>query len=215
MSVNKSLIDYVVSLDDENIATVKFVKKLKTRINYKGLLYRFKWTPEYFEELDIVLTKLGYQGQDEAIAHIRNFLTKQIKKISISTYNKKTGAALNDYTLDLKMKRCHMEMMRQLRNGIFVKPNRTTLDILSRLFSSNFSPPHADIENWINNNRWLIGYLLRQNRQLQDQWQARELEFVKYDQEKINHFNRTFLQRSGLKCLFFMHNIQPRPTHHK
>ena len=94
--LNTDLINYVLSLDesknDKKEAVEQFIGKLNEKINYQETLDEFEWTEKGFEKIDRLLVELGYRGQDETIALIKEFLRNKLKDLPIMTYNKLFGA---------------------------------------------------------------------------------------------------------------------------
>lgn len=175
--INKDLVDYVVSLDGESKETANFVKKLKKPSNYKSILADFNWSPKYFEKLDDTLIKLGYQGHDDAIQKIKEFLTKQINKMSVKAYNKATGAKLKDDEEMLKLKNMGVrlkDMLVQLRDS-----NAVLISVLSGLRDT------SDVLSW--------------SPTKSHEQPVMQLIEINYSQSKLDHFNSCMLPKSKLK----------------
>jgi DNA-directed RNA polymerase subunit L len=77
-----SIID---SLDIETTEDAKAIAEFKTRleenINYQQHINKYEFTADWFDVLDNMLVKLGYQANDNAIGHIIN----QVKRLILNT----------------------------------------------------------------------------------------------------------------------------------
>ena len=72
---------------DEDI--VKFQKAIedKSQYNLHDTLMRLTWTKEYFNELDTLLTNIGFVGNSADIATVRKHIQDKVKSVGILQFN--------------------------------------------------------------------------------------------------------------------------------
>lgn len=128
MSDLKNYVETLDNFDEKNSIISEFIQKLEAPIDYKEILDRFDWKPEYFAELDAFLINAGYVGRDDIIGLIKEFLTNKLKSVGIMKYNKSMKADVWN----------HYELLEQNLGKIewrYLSANPSAIDLLNKYTS--------------------------------------------------------------------------------
>jgi hypothetical protein len=103
ISDNQDLKNYFTSLDnfdEKNVEISQFLQKLDEEFELQSVVDKFKWSEEYFTELDILLIRVGYAARTDLRDQIKEFIYEKIRTTGILEFNKSTNAGIWNH-LDL------------------------------------------------------------------------------------------------------------------